>query len=239
MIAPDIRVFPPEALSAATAGVIAEELSRAVAENGGARIALAGGGTPKPVYQTLAAPPYQQEVPWADVEVYFGDERCVAEDDPSSNFRMATESLLAHVGVASDRVHRIRGELEPEAAATAYASVIADAPLDIVLLGMGTDGHTASLFPGGSLGTSDMVLATTSPLAPTNRVSLGLAAVNAASVVIFLVAGESKATRVAEAHAQIASGRPLLPASHVQPTSGRLIWMLDTAAARLIEGSKS
>ncbi len=235
MIAPDIRVSEPEASAAAAADLIASEIVASVAARGRARIALAGGSTPKPAYQALAASPHQREVPWAKVEIFFGDERCVPADDESSNFRMAQSALLDHVDVEPGNIHRIRGELDPAEAASDYAEVVGDEPLNIVLLGLGTDGHTASLFPATTHNGDERALATISPLEPKNRVSLGLGAINAARLVIFLVSGEGKAEKLEAVRAQIAAGEPVLPAARVQPASGRLIWMLDRPAARLLK----
>ncbi len=231
---PELRIVNPDELAQAAAAAVAEQLTNAVSRLGRARLALAGGGTPRPTYHALATSPHLEEVPWADVDVYFGDERCVPAEDPSSNFRMAQEALLSHVAIPASNIHRIRGELAPEDSARAYARVLGDTPLDIVLLGLGGDGHTASLFPETPLMSDKSVLATQSPIAPHRRVSLGLGPINAANVVIFLVAGVGKAERVAEIHAQIASGKPVLPAAYVQPVHGRLIWFLDTHAASML-----
>ena len=136
---------------------------------------------------------------------------------------MVESVLLSHVAVPPTHVHRIHDELAPDAAAADYATRLGAAPLDVVLLGMGHDGHTASLFSGTLLTDVAPVLATRSPVALTNRVSLGLGPINGAGVVVLLVA---------DVRHQITAGQPVLPAAHVQPASGRLIWLIDVEAAR-------
>ncbi len=232
MTAPDLRIFSSDEWSAEAAALLAADIEEVVAERGRCRLALAGGSTPVPVYQHLAAPPLSTRLPWAEVEVFFGDERAVPPDDPSSNYAMAREALLDPLAIEADNVHRIRGELPPAEAARAYAQELGDAPLDIVLLGMGGDGHTASLFPGTpELDSGERVRVTRSPVPPTERVSLGLPVLKGARKVYFLVSGAGKAARLAEVKAQIDDGAPVLPAARVQPTNGLLIWLLDDEAA--------
>lgn len=231
-VAPDVRVCAPDELATVAAALITTELGATIRERGVARIAVAGGRTPRATYRVLAAPPYRDELTWSTVHIYFGDERCVAADDPQSNYHMVDAVLLSHVAVSPTNVHRIRGELAPEMAASDYAARLGDAPLDVVLLGMGNDGYTASLFSETPLANTAPVLATRSPVPPTDWVSLGLGPINSAGVVVLLVAGKAKADRLAEVHRQITAGRPVWPTAHVQPTSGRLIWIIDAEAAR-------
>lgn len=231
-VVPDIRVCAPDALATVAAALTANELSATIRKRAVARFAVAGGQTPAATYRALAAPPHRDAVTWPAVHIYFGDERCVSADDARSNYDMVDSTLLSHVAVPSSHIHRIRGELAPDAAAADYAARLGDAPLDVVLLGLGDDGHTASLFSGTPLTDVAPVLATRSPVAPTDRVSLGLGPINSSGVVVLLVAGEAKAERLADVHHQICAGTPVVPAAYVQPTSGRLIWMIDTDAAR-------
>ena len=231
-VAPDVRVCAPDELAMVAAALIAAELGATIRERGAARIAVAGGRTPRATYRVLAAPPYRDELTWSAVHIYFGDERCVVADDTQSNYHLVDSVLLSHVAVPPANVHRIRGELAPDMAASDYTARLGDAPLDVVLLGMSDDGHTASLFSETPRANIAPVLATRSPLPPTDRVSLGLGPINSAGVVVLLVAGEAKAERLAEVHNQITTGRPVWPAARVQPTSGRLVWIIDAEAAR-------
>lgn len=239
-VEPEIVTLSPDELAGGAASIIADLINEAVGARGRCRLALAGGGTPAPIYEQLAQPPLAGRVSWANVDVFWGDERAVPPDDPSSNYAMAQRCMLGAVDVPAHRVHRIRGELGAAAAAAAYQDVLGADPLDVVLLGMGGDGHTASLFPDspGPDGGEQRVCATTSPVAPHDRISLTLSAINGARVVAFLVAGAGKAARLAEVRAQQRSGEPVLPAARVQPTAGRLIWILDTAAADSLEQTR-
>lgn len=200
------------------------------------RIALAGGSTPRATYERLAAPDLAADVDWARVSVFFGDERMVPPEDTSSNYRMAREALLSRVPIPSENVHRIEGELRADIAAGRYAEKVGRAPLDLVLLGMGDDGHVASLFPGTpELGAEGVVLPSVAPVAPRERVTLGLRVLNGAHAVALLVTGAAKAARVAQVVRERKAGRPVLPAARVQPESGELHWFLDEAAAAAVD----
>lgn len=231
---PRVEIAPDaEALARRAAAHLA---ARAAASAGGRfSLALAGGSTPRRTYQLLAEPPHRQAVPWDRVEVFFGDERCVPPDDPGSNHRMAREALLGRVPIPASRIHRIRGEdPDPEAEAARYQEELRAvlgpaARLDLVLLGMGSDGHVASLFPGDQAleERSRLVRAVVAPAPPPRRITLTLPALEAAAEVAFLVAGADKAERVAD----VLLGRdPALPAARVRPAGGAL-WLLDAAAA--------
>ena len=200
---------------------------------GECRIALAGGSTPRPVYEQLAAAERAYRVRWSAVQVFFGDERCVPPDDEQSNYRMARLSLLCHVPIPEQNVHRIHGEIEPEEAAQRYAARLGDTPLD---LGMGADGHTASLFPNTrTLGEATArTVVTESPKPPPTRISLSLRTLGEARRVLFVVAGASKAERLSKVLAQAQSPSPTLPAAMVRSASGPPEWFVDElAAARL------
>src|SRR5437773_10575660 len=158
------RLPTREALMEAAAARFVSAAGAALRASGRFVVALAGGSTPKALYALLAGAPWAGRVDWSRVHVFWGDERCVPPDDPASNYRMAHEALLAHVPVSEQNVHRIRGEDDPHCAAAAYERVLREvfatpvgpprpapgARFDLVLLGMGDDGHTASLFPGGT-----------------------------------------------------------------------------------------
>ena len=153
MNSPEIKVLPDlPSLVREAAERIATAAGQAIANHGSFTLALAGGSTPKPVYELLAQEPYRSQIDWEKVEVFFGDERCVPPDSPQSNYRMANEALLSKVPIPAGNVHRMRGEIDANQAATEYGQLLkdrfGDGGLDLVLLGMGPDGHTASLFPG-------------------------------------------------------------------------------------------
>ncbi|MBL4845309.1 MAG: 6-phosphogluconolactonase, partial [Planctomycetes bacterium] len=202
---------------------VAAAIEAAVAERGVATIALAGGGTPRPVYQALTE---RSDLPWEHVEFFFGDERCVSPDDPQSNYRMAREALLdAHPTAV---VHRMEGEREDrEAAADAYAAALPER-LDVVLLGMGGDGHTASLFPGDeALAERERrVVVVQGPKPPPWRLTITAPVIEAARSVLVLVTGAGKANMVARALADTASVRELPIQLALNGT-----WFLDQDAA--------
>ena len=225
----------PEGLAEAAAGELASRAAEAIEERGLFTVVLAGGSTPRATYEILARD-YAGRIDWGKVHVFFGDERTVPPDDEDSNYRMAREALLDNVPVAS--VHRMQGELPPEEAATAYEEELRDffgpdglPRFDLILLGIGGDGHTASLFPETSaLEVHDRwVVANPVFKLETTRITLTVPVLNAARAVYFLVAGEDKA----EALGQILGGDAdprAYPASLIQPQGGPS-WMLDQPAA--------
>ena len=237
VVSPTIRRFvDAAALADAVAVEVVERIGQAIAERGDCRLAVAGGSTPRPVYERLAEPGLAERVDWTRTHLFWGDERAVPPNHEKSNYRMVDETLLRHIRIPKANVQRIAGELDAGAAARQYAETLGEKPLDLVLLGMGGDGHTASLFPGTSAlaQTTSRVLSTKSPVPPIDRVSLSLRALNEARTVLFMVAGASKADRLAEVLHQITTGSPSLPAAMVQPRSGALLWLVDaSAAARL------
>jgi 6-phosphogluconolactonase len=236
------RVADAEAVARAAAEEVVEAGARAVAERGRFAVALSGGSTPRRLYRLLADPaaPFRGRLRWDAVHVFFGDERHVPPDHADSNYRMAREALLDHVEAAS--VHRIRGELpDAEAAAAAYEAELraffalgaGDAPpaLDLVLLGLGADGHTASLFPG-SPALEERRRWVAAPLVEAvraHRITLTLPMLVRAREVVFLVAGAEKAAALARVLGP-ADARPL-PAARVHPGAGALVWIVDRAAA--------
>lgn len=210
----------PEELAAAVAQRVAELAAQAIAARGTFRIALAGGETPRRCYEKLRHLPLD----WAHVQVYFGDERCLPAGDRQRNERMAGEALLDRIAIPPASIHAIPAELGAPEAAARYAAMLEDAaPLDLVLLGMGEDGHTASLFPGNPAadGKAAAVPVFDAPKPPAERVSLGLGMLNAARHKIFLVAGAGKR----DALTQIRQGK-LLPAARIAGAE----WHLDRAA---------
>lgn len=209
-----------ESLSGAAALRIAELARDAIAARGVFRIALAGGETPRRCYEQLRELPLD----WARVQVYFGDERCLPVGDAQRNDSMARETLLDRVAIPSANVHSMPAELGAEAAAVNYALTLGEEPLDLVLLGMGEDGHTASLFPGNPATAShDVVVAVfDAPKPPSQRVSLGMETLNAAHHKLFLVAGAGKR----DALERMAQG-VRLPAAAVADAE----WFFDRAAS--------
>ena len=232
-----------EELSATAAREFAARAEEAIEERARFAVVLAGGSTPETMYRILARD-YIGRIDWSKVYVFFGDERSVPPHHEDSNLKMASEVLLDHVPVAN--VHRIRGELSPEEAAEAYEGELRtffqteDVPrFDLILLGIGADGHTASLFPWTpALEVRDRwVVANRVPRLDTTRITLTLPVINAARAVIFLVAGEDKAEALREILEGDADPR-VYPANLVQPPGGPK-WMVDQSAASLLRGFRS
>jgi 6-phosphogluconolactonase len=231
------QTFPtPDALADAVARHIVTCAANAVATTGRFTIALSGGSTPKAAYSRLATRDSRLDLDWRVTHILWGDERCVPPDDPRSNYRMAKEALLDRVPIPARQIHRIRGEGDPEKAASEYEReirrLLGGRSLDLVLLGLGEDGHTASLFPGqpSVRETSRWVMAVPAPDGKLWRVTLTPVILNAAHNVTFIVSGTSKAARLQ----QIIEGPftpDLLPAQAIHPTNGKLTWMVDEAAA--------
>lgn len=233
----NVHVFDtPEQLATEAAGKIAETGAAAIGERGTFALALSGGSTPRATYEHLA----RANLDWAKVHVFWSDERCVPPANPESNYGMTRAALLDQVAIPAANIHRIPGELEPAAAAAAYRDEI-DAHfgaggiprLDLVLLGLGEDGHTASLFPGTEAVKrgDELVVENFVPLLDQWRVTMTYPFINGARKVIFLVGGDHKAQVVKEL---IESKSSRLPASAVRPMSGNLVWLLDKAAASLL-----
>jgi 6-phosphogluconolactonase len=233
----------PEAVAQTAASRVARVASEAVRARGRCTVALSGGSTPKRLYQLLAGEPFRAQVPWLGCHLFWGDERCVPPDDPSSNFRLADEALIRHVPLPASNVHRIEGEREPQSAAQAYHQVLLEffcgprPRFDLMLLGLGLDGHTASLFPGSEALQEAKRLALAVQAGyrnrPVQRVTLTLPAINTARHILFLVTGADKAEIV---HQVLRDPSAALPAQCVRPTAGHLAWLLDRAAASLLEG---
>ena len=233
MIVPKVEVFNTNEYSVTTANQIGEMILAQLKKQGGCRIGLAGGGTPKPIYQHLAGNVWEPKIRWEQVELLWGDERCVPPDHPQSNYQMAKAALIDRVQIPAQNSHRMRGEDVPATAAKDYESFLDSAPIDILLLGMGGDGHTASLFPGSSaLKERDRrVVDARSPVAPHQRISLTVRAINESQSDCLLVTGREKAARIAEVLREIESNHPHVPAAFVHPQSGRLVWFVDENAA--------
>ncbi|MEX2032338.1 MAG: 6-phosphogluconolactonase, partial [Dehalococcoidia bacterium] len=246
-----LEVLPTnDALMHAAAELWVSAATSAIVASGRFTVALSGGSTPESLYRLLATDPYASGVDWSRVHAFWGDERCVAPDDPASNYRRASEALLARVPIPAENIHRIRGEDEPAAAAAVYELELRvtlatpDGPprlmpgsrFDLILLGMGEDGHTASLFPGtAALREPERWVRAVHPSAvPMARVTLTPALINAAAEVAFLVSGPAKAAilrRVLEGPYQ----PDTLPAQIIGPRAGHLRWLVDADAAADLE----
>ena len=228
-----------EGVARAVARRFAEMARACVSERGSFSVALAGGTTPKRVYELLADEELRGEVPWEGVHVFFGDERCVPPDHADSNYRMAHEALLSRVPVPEKNIHRMRGEGDAAAGARLYEDELraffgdAEWPrLDLVMLGMGDDGHTASLFPGTTALAEQRawVVANWVEKFETWRVTLTAPAINHARHVFFVVTGAGKASRLAEIlKGERDSSR--LPTQLIEPVDGMLEWFVDRDAA--------
>jgi 6-phosphogluconolactonase len=201
-------------------------------------VALSGGSTPKHLYSLLASPGYTERIPWSHVHFFWGDERCVPSDHPESNFRMAQEALLSKIEIPAENIHRMRGEEHPQTAAAEYEEELqkffglksgALPRFDLILLGIGEDGHTASLFPGNDAlyETKHLVVAPFVAKLNSYRLTLTLPVLNHAASVWFLVTGGSKADAVKK----VFSASSDLPAARVNPVNGNLIWYITRDAA--------
>jgi len=248
--APEITVKDdPAELADAAARAIVEAAAQAVTSHGRFTISLAGGSTPRATYERLAQSPLREQMPWKDTWIFFGDERGVGPEHPESNFRMANNALISKVPVPATQVFRIRGEDgDPEAAATNYARTLAEVfggrrgelpRFDLILLGLGVDGHTASLFPGSpalkEVFRQVAAVHAGAALIP-QRFTLTFPVINNAATIMFLAAGPEKAKVV-----KAVLGEPVsaLPAAMARPTDGRLVWLLDRGAASLLNVAKS
>lgn len=243
---PSLRVFDDdESFARAGADLVADCAAQAIAARGRFTLVLAGGDTPRRVHASLSSPPWRDRIRWSAVHVFFGDERCVPPDDPRSNYRMARETLLDAVGLPAANVHRIRGEDDPATEAARYeqeltAFFAADGfpAFDLILLGLGDDGHTASLFPGTSALRERERRAVAQYIGGLDswRVTLTVPTINAARQVAFLVAGSSKSQmlwNVLRGPRQPETW----PAQLIDPASGGLQWLVDAAAAKQVRAS--
>jgi 6-phosphogluconolactonase len=240
-----IEIFrDPAVLAHAAAERLVSLSVEAITARGQFSVGLSGGSTPRALFSLLATDEFAARMDWAQVNIFWGDERNVPPDHPNSNYRMAREALLDHVPLPEENTYRMRGEIEPEQAAAEYEQILRvffarQNPLlprfDLLLQGMGDDGHTASLFPGtrALYEQTRWVLENYVPKLAMWRITLTPVAINAASNVIFLVSGRSKAEPL---HAVLRGPyQPeKYPAQLIRPVDGQLIWMIDEAAAALL-----
>ena len=237
-----ITVADPQLLAARAADEFAANALLAIRDRSRFAVALSGGSTPRAMLEALSA----RRLDWPAIHFFWSDERCVGPDDPNSNYRMAREALLSRVGVPESNVHRMRGELAPSAGASAYDAELNaffgnNAPVfDLLFLGLGPDGHTASLFPGTeALDIHDVWCAANQvnePVASPWRLTLTYPAINAARRIIFLVEGVEKADILATVLGGEKDVRRY-PAQGIAPTDGELVWLVDSAAAAKLSSS--
>jgi 6-phosphogluconolactonase len=237
-----IQVFDDgEAASRGAADQFVRQACRAAEERGNCTVALAGGQTPRRTYELLAEPPRLHMIPWRKTEWFWGDERCVAAADERSNARMVRQAMLDRLDVDVFKVHPIRCVSDPVQAAARYDELLrqrfsaADTSFDLVFLGLGHDGHTASLFPYSQvLAQTDRFAAGVSASGKgVARVTLTPLLLNRARLVLFLVLGRDKAQILREVLEGETDTRRL-PAQLIMPTKGRLIWLMDREAASLL-----
>ena len=247
----DLDVHPDaDGLAAAAAGLFVSEARSAIAARGRFVVALSGGSTPLGAYRRLAALEFASKTDWRHIHLFWGDERCVPPDDPDSNYGQALRTLIGQVPIPAAQVHRVRGELAPDVAAREYErdlhtyfvapgaiAAAEDWPrFDLILLGLGVDGHTASLFPGAVVlhERTRWVVGYWVDSVRGWRVTLTPPAINAARVVAFLVSGTDKAERLK----QVLTGpwQPdVFPAQIIRPNRGQSRWLIDAAAAARLQ----
>ena len=248
---PLLRIFHDlEKLSHHAANIFIEQAAQSILERDQFLVALNGGGTPIRLFQLLATD-FRDKVDGNKVHVFWGDERCVPPDETGSSYGQARDVLLSRIPIPESNIHRIKGELTPVEASKEYSLILkefASPPLDwprfdLVYLGMGEDGHTASLFPGSPVHIIEAVLPVTAHYQdrPANRVTLTQLVFNSAHMVVFMAAGEKKAVTLAE----VLSDRynpEQYPAQRINPKDGELIWLVDEEAAsklpKVIKGLK-
>jgi len=240
---PTVRIFKDAVeLSRAAADLFVTLAVQSIRERGRFLVALSGGSTPMALYRLLAREP----IDWTRIHVFWGDERLVPPEDPENSYGQAWEALLKHIPIPTENIHRVASELDPVAAARDYASILrefAAPPLDwprfdLVLLGLGEDGHTASLFPGSPVDATEPVIAVTAQYQgrPARRVTLTPLVFNAARQVIFLVTGANKAVTLKGVFSDYNSSEQV-PAKRIQPADGQVTWLVDKAAGKEIKPS--
>ncbi len=246
----EVRIFQdPATLANAAAELVVAHAAEAISLRGRFDWALSGGGTPRRLYTLLASDAFRSRIEWQRVHFFWGDERCVPPAHADSNYRMVKEALFDVIAAPAENVHRLQGAAAPAEAAASYAELLstlrrspADTPrFDLILLGMGADGHTASLFPGTDAlrDTTHWVVSSYVEKLASWRLTLTTRVINAAAHVLFMVQGADKAARLAQV---LGSGPQdgvlepdALPVRHVRPDDGDVCWLLDADAAAQLE----
>lgn len=234
----DLQVVDTEAaLAERLADSVIADAKSAIAQRGVFNVAFAGGTTPKATYELLAREDRKKKIEWSHVHIFFSDERCVAPTDVDSNYRMAKLALLDHIDIPIAQIHRMRGDIDPPKAAVEYGALLrahfgGEPRFDLIMLGMGPDGHTASLFPGADPEerTQDLVRAVYVDKFKTDRITFTPHTINAARHVIIAAAGAAKS----DALYDVLKGKydPIdYPIQIVHPVDGTLTWLVDRAAA--------
>jgi 6-phosphogluconolactonase len=237
---PNLLVFDtPEQVAQAAAERFVDYANGSIRDHGSFAVALAGGSTPRRTYELLSGDEFKSGVDWLRVHLFFGDERMVPQDSLESNYRMVNDALISRVAIPPQNVHRIRGEITPAESADSYEAELksffatVDWPgFDLVLLGMGDDGHTASLFPGSDALKEEKrwVVETRHPQTGQNRITITLPVINHAARVTFMITGKEKAATLARV-LRSDSAAEQLPAQKIKPVNGILEWLVDRAAA--------
>jgi 6-phosphogluconolactonase len=244
----NVLIYPdPHFLAQAAAEKLIEAANQAVRERGVFSIALSGGSTPQVLYELLASEPFSERVDWSRMQIFWGDERCVPPDHPNSNFFKAQQTLFNHVPLPPDNIHRIPAEMPPEQAAELYEETLlkffsglaseedrTNARFDLVLLGMGDDGHTASLFPGTPAINEERRWVTAQYIDKLAawRITLTPVILNRAKQILFLISGAGKSYTLQ----RVIYGTYMpdrYPAQVIRPTTGDVAWLVDEAAAAL------
>jgi len=240
-----IEVLPDlEALSLRAASIFVSASKNSIAAKKRFAVAISGGSTPRRLYTLLGSEAYRDQVDWQHVHFFWADERCVPKDDEASNFRIAFDALLSKIALPQENIHRIKGEEAPDKAARDYEEEIrrffgeSERPgFDLIILGMGEDGHTASLFPGSKSLEETVKLAIPVYLEKPgkNRITLTLPVLNSADQILFLVAGPSKAAVLSEVLGE-GEKKKGFPVGLVRPDHGSMIWLIDQEAVRKLGG---
>lgn len=243
---PEVKIYPDKnILIQESAAYISDIVQTTLNEQNKCTLVLAGGSTPKGLYKTLASHEYQEKIDWSNVHLFWGDERCVPPDHHDSNYRMAREALLDQIDIPQENVHRIPAEKEPAQAASEYEKTIkrlfggtSHLPeFDVILLGIGEDGHTASLFPGTTAIDENerWVTEVHVPQLDTHRITMTFPVINNGKNVIFLVSGSSKSTIMKKIYERTDT---TFPSARVSPVNGSLVYLLDKAAGANVSSIK-
>jgi len=244
---PNVEIFNNQAdLIKRASEIFISVTNESVVKNGRFLTAFSGGSTPKALFQLLATPAYVSQIDWLHTHVFWGDERLVPPDDPGSNYKLAMDTLLTHVPIPVENIHRAKGELDVKTAVSDYVQQLQRLALpnqtvpqlDLALMGLGSDGHTASLFPGPipAAENTQPVLAVTANYdgRPAQRITLTPLIFNAARHILFLVTGEKKATALAAVLNRQDSPEKW-PAQRIQPQNGTVTWLVDEDASLRLE----